>query len=307
MATASAEIRQLDQVDYSLGIKRLLIMAAGLGLFSIAFLSNFPLEQKIERLVKAELAKLPGCRPIFEGLKFEFLLPKVVLTDVALPASCFGDGTGDDMTMRHLTLHFLGPNFAPMGLAFMLEGELHGQPLHIRYATGIGSQAVNIQEEGMNLSKVSTAIPKFPKLEGRMDVNLKAIIKGQQLQDLQFLAQSKSLVVPTQGLGDFRLPRIALGNFALKAQTEGKKIKVEQLTLGQSESPIRANFKGTVTPAAGNLAFSPVDLTGEAAFSPEFLQSFSILNLMLGSFTQKDGFYQIRLGGTLGQMAPMPL
>ena len=302
MAAASAEIRQLDQVDYSIGVKRLILSAGIAGLFVIAFLANFPLEQKITRIVKAELAKLPGCRPTFEGLTFEFLLPKVVLSDVNLPSTCFGDGSDPDLGMRYLNLNFLGPSFAPMGLAFKVEGELHGQPISIRYATGLSSQAINIQEEGINLAKISSALPKMPKLEGRMDLNLKAIIKGQQLDDIQFFAQSKNLVIPSQALGDFRLPRINVGPLAIKAMSAGpRKVKLDEFILGMSDSPIRAKFKGTIDLVSGNMAFSPVNLTGEAAFS------LGILNILLQSYTQKDGFYQIRLGGTLGALAPQPL
>ncbi|MFP5458644.1 MAG: hypothetical protein ACLGG7_07920 [Bacteriovoracia bacterium] len=51
---------------------------------------------------------------------------------------------------------------------------------------------------------------------------------------------------------------------------------------------------------------SPVSLRGEAAMSDDFLQAFPILNLMLPQFAQKDGFYQINLGGTLGGLKPQP-
>lgn len=305
--SASSELRQLDQVDYRTGVHRLILAASLLGCFVIAFVANYPLESRVQRLVKMELAKLPGCNPRFDGLSFGILLPKVILTDVQVPASCFGK-MGDPMIMRSLTLYFLGPSFSPLGVAFKVNGDVNGQPLNIRYSTGISSQVIKIDEESLSLTKLSTAMPGVPRIDGKLALNLRLQMAGQQLEDIQLLAESKTFSVPPQALGDFRLPRVAIGDFSIKASSDGpRKLNVESFVLGQPNAPVRANFKGSIDVNPEGLAFSPVDLRGEAGFSPEFLESFSILNLMLGQFSQKDGFYQIRLGGTLGQLQPLPL
>ena len=308
MATSTSnELRQLDQVDYRSGVHRMLLTGALAGCFVIAFLANFPLENRIQRIVKAELAKLPGCNPSFEGLTFGFLMPKVLLTDVQVPASCFGKD-GNPMLMRSLTLNFMGPSFSPLGVAFKVSGDINGQPLDIRYSTGFSTQVIKIDEESLNLAKLSTAMPGIPRVDGRLNLGLRLQMAGQQIEDIQILAESKDFVIPPQAMGDFRLPRLAVGDFSVKAASDGpRKIKVQQLVIGKQEAPIRAKFTGTIDVDPSGMANSAVDLTGEAGFSQEFIDSFAILNLMLAQFTQKDGLYQIRLGGTLGQMLPQPL
>lgn len=307
MALNSAELRQLDQVDYQTGVKKIVLVASLIGFFFLAFLINFPISSRIQSLVKAELAKLPGCNPNFNGLSFGLFFPKIILTDVQIPSSCFGENN-EPILMRDLSLHFLGPSFFPLGVALKVSADLNGQPISIRYSTGISSQVIKIDEDSLNLAKVMSVIPSLPKLEGHLKIDMRLEMAQQQIQDIKLLAESKDFMIPPQGLGDFRLPRINVGDFSLKMQSEGpRKVIVDQFVLGKAEAPIRANFKGNINLVPANMAYSAVDLKGEAAFSPEFLESFSILNLMLGQFSQKDGFYQIRLGGTLGQMQPMPL
>lgn len=305
--TASSELRQLDQVDYRTGIHRFLLFLAMMMCFAVAFLANFPIEQRIQRIVKAELSKLPGCNPTFDGLSFSFLLPKVMLSDVQIPSSCLGQ-EGPPVIMRGLTLYFLGPSFAPLGVALKVSGDINGQPLNIRYSTGATSQVVRIEEDALNLAKLAPVIPGAPKVQGTLKLDLRLQMAGQQVQDIKLLAESTNFVIPPQSMGDFRLPALPVGDLSIKAASDGpRKVIVDQFVLGKTNSPVRANFKGNVELDEGGLAFSPVDLKGEVAFSQEFLDSFAILNLMLAQFSQKDGFYQVRLGGTLGQIRPQPL
>jgi hypothetical protein len=64
---------------------------------------------------------------------------------------------------------------------------------------------------------------------------------------------------------------------------------------------MRANFKGKIQLQEGSVSFSPLDLRGEIAFTENFKQSVPLVELFFQTYEQKDGFYQIRLGGTLGQ------
>ena len=74
--------------------------------------------------------------------------------------------------------------------------------------------------------------------------------------------------------------------------------------MGDTDSPLRANFKGKIDLQEGNIAMSPLDLSGEIAFSENFKNSLPLVSMLFQSFSQKDGFYQIRLGGTLGSPKP---
>ncbi|MBY0518013.1 MAG: type II secretion system protein GspN [Bacteriovoracaceae bacterium] len=299
----SSELKSLDEVEYNFGVHKLFIVAGVILSFMFAFLLYFPFEKKIETLVKSQLATLPGCRANFNSLHFEFFLPKVVLTDIQLPASCLGGS--NPIKLPRMALKFYGPSFSPFGLAFKMETELSGHEVGIHYAAGTSVQMINIQEPELPISALRSVLPMLPKIEGTVDLNVKVAVEGKNLNDLKILIQSQNLVVPAQNLTDFKIPRLALGNLSLKAESKGpRKIGIQEFILGKPEAAIRAKFSGTIDLATGAIAYSPVNMKGEAAFSEEFLQSFPILNLMLPQFTQKDGFYQIKLGGTLGNIRP---
>jgi type II secretion system protein N len=299
----SAELKSLDQVEYNFGIQKILVVLLVIVGFTVAFLANFPLEKKIETLVKTQLAKIPGCRMGFENLRFEFFLPKVVLTDVQVPGSCIGSGT--PLKMSQLSLNFRGPSFSPLGVAFKVVGDVQGTPLAINYAAGPSTQVFNIQEEALPLKMLTTLMPKLPKMDGTVSFNTKITLEGQNLQDLQLAVESQNLNLPAQNMNDLKLPRLPLGNLSLKVESQGpRKLVIKEFIIGKAEAPIRGKFTGTVNLAPGAMSFSPIDIKGEAAFTPEFINAFPLVSFMLSQFTQKDGFYQIKLGGTLGNIKP---
>ena len=78
-------------------------------------------------------------------------------------------------------------------------------------------------------------------------------------------------------------------------------INVKKIILGDPQSPMRANFKGTIDVQKSNVSFSPINLAGEIAFTQTFKENVPLVDLFFQNFLQKDGFYQIRLGGMLGQ------
>lgn len=301
----SSDVKQLDQVEYAHGLPKLLV---GLGVvlaFGVAFVANFPLERKVETLVKLQLAKLPGCRPNFESLRIEFLMPKVILSELTVPGSCLG-GT-QPLKMPEVALRFQGPSFAPLGVAFRLDLSLKGAPVSVNYAAGLGSQVLNVQEEDLPLELLGALVPSVPKMEGHMKLNGKLALLGDQLQEMKLLIESQNLEILPQTVSDIKIPRLAIGNLLLKLDSQGpRKLLVQEFILGKTDAPIRGKFSGTIDLAPGATAMSPVNLRGEAAMSDEFLQAFPILNLMLPQFSQKDGFYQINLGGTLGSLKPQP-
>jgi len=300
---SSNEIKSLDDVTYSLRVPKFLVVLAVLGIFFFSLVSHFPLTRQIETLVKTQLHTLPGCKPSFDRLSFEFFLPKVVLTDVSVPGSCTGGAAG--FKLPRVALYFYGPSFSPLGLAFKLQTELSGTPLALYYAAGTSAHAFNIQEENFPLGLLAKVLPQAPKLAGNASLNLKLRLAGSSLEELKLLLESKNLSLPAQALGDLKLPKLDLGNVLLKAEASGpRRLQLTELVIGNTTAPLRGKLSGHIELTGAPLAFSPISIKGEAALSEEFLNAFPILNLLLPQFTQKDGFYQISLGGTLGNLRP---
>lgn len=299
-----SSLQKLESVDYSLGINKLMVISALGFCFLVAFFIHFPIQRQVEGVVKAQLAQIPGCRMSFERLRIELFLPKIVLTEMRLPASCFGGGAGTKLP--YVNLYFRGPSFSPLGLAFKVSTEMYSQPLNLYYAAGISRQVLRVEEDKLNLNLFSRISPQFPKLTGATQVDALVSLAGPRLDELKVSLESTNLNVPGQMMGDLKLPKIDIGNFSLKLESEdGKKVQLKELIIGGVNSSIRGKFTGSVSLAPNAIAFSPVSLKGEASFSPEFIDAFPILNLMLPQFTQTNNFYQINMTGTLGNMRPV--
>lgn len=297
-------LQKLEGVDYSIGINKMFVSIGVFVCFLIAFFIHFPIQRQVEGLVKTQLAQLPGCRMSFERLRIELFLPKIVLTEMRLPASCFGGGAG--VKLPYVNLYFRGPSFSPLGVAFKVATEMHSQPLALYYAAGISRQVIRIEEDKFNLSLFSKLSPQMPKLSGQVNIDSLISLSGPRMDELKVSLESTNLNVPGQMMSDIKLPKIDIGNFSLKMESiDGKKINLKELIIGGVNSSIRGKFTGNLSLAPGAIAFSPISLKGEASFSPEFLEAFPILNLMLPQFTQVNNFYQINMSGTLGNMRPV--
>ena len=182
---------------------------------------------------------------------------------------------------------------------------MSGQPLTIYYVLGLNQQMIRIKDQKINLSRLAPLIGDTFKIAGNVTVDVNLMMANNVIKSLDLKAASSDLEIPSQNIQGFTLTNLRLNDFHLEATSVNHpRIQIEKLFLGDPNSPIRANFKGRIDLQEGNAAFSPLDLAGEVAFSETFKQSLPLIDMMFQSFTQKDGFYQVRLGGTLG--APKP-
>jgi hypothetical protein len=302
MATIS-EIQSLEEIQYKSKIKFYLMPFIIGFLFLTAFLNFFPIGTQLKAFIKKDLEG-SGCRPDYEQIRVEWLLPKVVVSDLVLPASCLNQ-QGDPLKFSFITINFQFINFSPFGIPFKIETEMNGQPLTVYYVQGFGQRLVRLKDQSIVLPRLQPLMSKF-KVGGTMTVDMSALMTNQNaIKDLSFKAESKDLQLPAQNLQGFTTPNLKINTLYIEAHSATPpRINVEKIIIGDADSPMRANFKGTIELQNNAVAFSPLNLAGEIAFSESFKQQLPLIDMMFQSFSQKDGFYQIRLGGTLG--APKP-
>ena len=301
MATAT-EVQSLETIDYKSKTKFLLIFLLCPFLFGLAFLNYFPIGDKLKALLNSQL-KNTGCNPDFSQIHMEWFLPKIVVSDLVLPASCLGR-TGEPIKLNYAKLNFHFINFSPLGIPFRLDTETYGQPISLYFVQGFGKQMIRLKDQKLSMTKLQPLLGSF-KLGGNITVDLSMLMENKGISDLSFKAASENLEIPTQSIQGFTIQSLKLNKFFAEANTEvSPRLKVNKLIIGDPDSPIRANFSGKIDLQNGAAMMSPMDLAGEVAFSETFKQTLPLIDMMFQSFTQKDGFYQIRLGGTLG--APKP-
>jgi len=302
MATAS-EIQSLDDIQYKSKIKvYILPLIVGL-LFVMAFLNFYPIGTELKGFIKKNL-KGSGCNPDWDDIRIEWLLPKLVISDLVLPASCMGK-MGDPLKFSFVTVNFHLISFSPIGIPFKIDTEMNAQPLSLYFVQGFGERMIRMKDQKIALARLQPLMGEF-KMGGNVTVDMSLLMaNNNNIKSLNLKAESRDFQIPSQNLQGFTTPNLKINTLAIEANSDAPpRVTVDKLFMGDTNSPMRAQFKGYFDLQNGAVAFSPLNLTGEVAFSETFKQQLPLIDMMFQSFTQKDGFYQIRLGGTLG--APKP-
>ena len=303
MAIAT-EIQSLNEIQYKSKIKVLLLILMVFFLFVISFLNFYPIGDKIKSVIKTSFNG-KGCNPDFDEIHMEWLLPKIVVTNLSIPANCL-ERAGEPLRFSHLTLNYNIINFMPFGLPFRIDTSFGGQTISLYYVLGFNSQMIRLKDQTLNLTKLQPLFGERFKIAGNLTTDLNVSMSKNIITHLDLKAQSKDLQIPPQNIEGFTTPSLKLNEFYLEAASDTHpRIKIEKLIMGDTDSPLRANFKGKIDLQEGNSSMSPLDLSGEIAFSENFRQALPLIDMMFQSFSQKDGFYQVRLGGTLGSPKPI--
>jgi hypothetical protein len=302
MASVS-EIRSLDEINYKIRIKYFIMTSVTVIIFIMAFLSFYPVGDKIRTQIKSNLKKV-GCQADFQEIGVEWFLPKFVVSNIVIPAHCFGK-EGEPLKLNFIKVNWHLINFSPLGIPFRLDTEFAGRPLSLYYVLGYNQQMIRLKDQKINLSRLYPLLSSL-KLNGNATIDMNLLQSAGTIKSLSLKSVSKDFGVPAQNLDGFNLPNLPVNDLYLEINSENHpKLEIEKLIIGDSNSPIRANFKGRIDLVPAHVLLSGLSLNGEVAFSQNFRDTMPILDLMFHSFTQKDGFYQIRLGGTL--MSPQPM
>lgn len=306
MATLT-EIKSLEDIHYKTKIKSYWFFFIIPFIIMTAFLNYYPIGMELKSYMKKNL-KGSACLPDYDELRIEWLMPKLVVTDLTLPSSCLGK-TGDPLKFSYVNLNFHLISFSPFGIPFKLQTEVNGQPLSIYFVQGIGKRLIRIKDQSIVLSRLESIIGGKFKLSGHVKLDFNGVFSNSNsLLDLAFKAQTKDLQIPPQNIEGFTTPSIKVNDLFIEATAQNSsKINIKKMILGDPQSPMRANFKGTIDFQKNNLGSSPLNLTGEIAFAQSFKETVPLVDLFFQNFLQKDGFYQIRLGGMLAQPKLMNL
>ena len=297
MAVAS-EIHSLEEVNYKSRIKPFFFGVILVFILFASFVSYYPFGDKVKEQIKKVTAA--SCPFDYQDVSFELLLPKMVINDVTIPASCLGK-TGAPIRLDFLNIGFRLISFAPFGIPFKIETLYNRQPIELYYVLGPGGQTIRMIDQRLVLSRLENLMGNF-KLAGSVVVDvLVQMNMSQKLTALDIKAESKDFKIPAQTvMQNFNLPALTVRRFNLETNSDNfPKLRVEKFILGDPDSPVRMDLKGFVNIVEPTDA-SPMKLDGELAFSEQFKQNFPVTFIVNESYTVKDGFYQVTLGGTFG-------
>ncbi len=303
--SSNAEIRTLDEINYQAKSKIVFYFLLPITILLFSFFINFPISEKIQSIIKNKIS-LSSCPINFKTIHFEFFLPKAVVSDIKIPGNCLGESR-DDIILNNLYIEWRLINFFPFGIPFKISTQVQAQDINFYIIQTLSSTHLRIIDQDLDLKRIESLLGKY-KLAGLIKTDLNATYSNNKLSEFDLKIASKNFSLPSQTLEDFKIPELNIQDLFLEAKSsDNGKINIEKLFLGSTNSPIRANFKGHLNLSNQNIKFSPLLLTGEVAFSTFLKSQIPLIDLLFQSFNQKDGFYQIKLGGTLGAPKPLPL
>ncbi len=303
MAIAS-EIHSLEEVNYQSRISRFFFGIILIFILFFSFVSYYPIGDKVKEQIKK--ASGGACPFDYNDVRFEFFLPKMVIDDVTIPASCLGK-SGAPIRLTYLNLGFRLISFSPFGIPFKIETQYNAQPIELYYVLGFGGQTIRMVDQRLVLSRLEGLMGNL-KLGGSVIVDvLVQLDMNQKLKALDIKAKSEDFKIPAQNvMQNFSLPALNVRKFYLETNSDNfPNLKVVSFTLGDPDSPVRMDLKGNVK-VVEPINFSTMKLDGELAFSEQFKQQFPVTFLVNDTYTVKDGFYQVTLGGSLGAQALQP-
>jgi hypothetical protein len=266
MMAQVSETLSLEEIEYKSKVKIYLLVPLVLIFFLGTFINFYPIGDKLKSQLQKHLSG-SGCNPDFKEIRMEWLMPKIIVTDLLLPAACL-NRMGEPLKFNFVTLNWHIINFSPLGLPFKLDTEIYGQQLQIYYVLGINQQLVRLKDQSIVLSRLEPLLGESFKMGGTITMDLLLLMSNNLIKDLSFKGQSKDLTLPLQNIEGFTIPTLKVNEFYLEANsTNHPRVNIEKFIIGDPDSPIRANFKGRIDLQERNIGMSPVDLSGEVAFS----------------------------------------
>ncbi len=295
----------LSKIDYKLPLKGKskwgIILAFS---FICGFILYFPLIHIVSNIIQKQITSIPNCPMTLKEVKFEVFLPKLILEKVRIPKGC--SNTANDIQISTITLNFRGISFSPLGPHFLLETKIFDTNFSSYQSIGLSTQTLNIKENKLKADFIENFLPPNVSIDLDGDILIDAFISIQSMKMNKIKAsiRSRNLMLPAQTLNigglPQRIPNLVINNLLLKLDMDnGDKLEIQEVILGDEYSPIRLNIKGDISAISKGFSNSRLNIKGELAFSKEFIEQYSIIQLFLGKFDKKDEFYQINVSGPI--------
>ncbi|ATH07506.1 type II secretion system protein GspN [Halobacteriovorax marinus] len=280
-------------------------MASSILIF-LAFLMNFPIGTILKSQVENAIRSNPTCPITYDEMRFEWFLPKVILTKPVVSGRCYSNPSSS-LKLSDLVISFQSPSFWPLGIKLHSKVKHKLSVINIYPTVGIGGTVIKVEKSSLSHKTLKEFLgTKSLNFTGDIEIESLVKIDGSKLSQSDFLITSSNLSIPGQNIGGFDLPNLPIGALQLKGSLNSKDLlEIQDFQLGSPTSPVMAEANGVIKLNTHNMSNSTLDIAGEVKFSPSFLENFAIINMMLsGKESTNKGFYKFKVGGKFA--APMP-
>jgi hypothetical protein len=274
---------------------------------SLAFILNFPLEEKVQGAITKALKSNKSCQISYSNMDFSlFILPSFNLKDVTLPGGCFGKRGASALSFSKVDIDVKRPTILPPGVLIETKIKDTITDLTILSSTGITSASVRIEKSLIEGALIAKAAGLPIKLKGSLSIDAQFDTDYKVPTDGSFHITSKDLTLPPQMVMILQLKNLSLAPLVLKGDLKDGVIRLISFQLGNSKSKIEAIFaNGVITLNKKNPRLHKADLAGKIRLGKAFIEEYPLINAFLGKAKQdSNGFYKIELKGLLSQLRP---
>jgi hypothetical protein len=280
------------------------LIVCGLFILLFGFLFNFSLEEKINKALQSTLSTNDACPVLFEKAELSYFLPKVNLRKPVVMGRCFGQ-PNNSLPLQSFTIALAGPSFAPPGLKLNVSLKQGKTNINLNPSLSPFSQYVDISDSVLD-SQIFGAMTENNKSPVAGTLALSGFLKFSSgvIEDGDIAISSKNFILPAQNIKGFEMTQINLNKLKFAAHFTNKTVmKIDQLDIGQPNTPIELKLKGNLVVNANNFMGSQLQLSGTLHLTDFILTNFSFVKLFLPE-NNTSGTYQMTLTGPLGNLAP---
>ena len=268
-----------------------------LALIFLGFVLNAPIRDTITNAVTTQLNSIPGCPLTFEQVETSLFWPKITIKKLSLPPACLKMAEGNSLDLGDINLSFRGPSFFPLGLKLHMYLQRKETEIHAYTALSFFSNIIKIENTTIDSSIFNEILATPSAFEGTLNLEALLTIKKGQITNGKVLLQSTNINIPSQTIKGIVLPQLNIGNIVVKGGIIQSNLKIDSIIIGSESSPIKANCNGSIKLNEHNFVQSRLDLKGEVKFSPDLINKFPIINLLVAGKSEKNGFYPFRIIG----------
>ncbi len=274
---------------------------------SLAFILNFPLEEKVQGAITKALKSNKSCQVSYSKMDFSlFLFPSFNLKDVTLPGRCFGQSRSAGLNFSTVDIDIVRPTVLPPGVLIETKIKDKVTDLSIFASMGITSASFRVEKSQVEGDLIAKAGNLPLKLKGSLSVDALIDTDYKIPTAGSFHITSKDLTLPPQMIKIFQLKNLSLAPLVLKGNLKEGIVRLLRFQVGNAQSKIEAIFtNGVITLNPKNPRLHKADLEGKLRLGEAFLKEYPIINAFLGNAKKDEkGFYTIELKGLLSQLRP---
>ncbi len=278
------------------------LIFVGIILLCFGFLFNFSLEDKINKLLIANLSNNDACPIVFEKIELSYFLPKISIKNPVIMGSCFGQ-INNKLSLQNITIALASPSIYPPGIKLHLSISEGKTKLNIYPIISLFSSYIDFKDSRIDstLFAAMTNTNKSPvagilSLEGFLKFSSGSIVDG------QIDIQSNDFHFPAQTINSFEIKLIDLKRFNFSAHfANSQNLQIDRFDIGTPNSPLELKLKGNLIVRSSNFMNSQLLVSGPLHLSTYLLTNFEFIKLFLPT-GNANGTYQMKLEGPLNNL-----